>query len=110
MKTVQINGLTFEIDTADWKYDKDGDADKCAELMISKLKALPGEVLAKAHADLLLDFELGGDIFNACDIKANPEFWQVQAIGSACKNEIMADWTGVPKIGYNAGIYAVANA
>ena len=110
MQTVQINGLTFEIDTADWQYDKNGDADKCAELIISKLKALPVEVLAKAHADSLLDAELGGEIFNTCDIKANPEFWQVQEISSACKNEIMADWSGVPQVGYNAGIYAVATA
>ena len=105
MKTVQINGLAFEIDTEDWKHDKDGDADKCAELMIAKLKTLPSKVLVKGHADLLLDRE--GDIFNACDLKAHPEFWQIQEIGAACKNEIMADWSGVPQLGYNAGIYAL---
>lgn len=104
MKTVQINGLNFGIDTNDWKHDKDGDADKCAELMVAKLKALPSEVLIKGHADLLADND--GDIFNACNLKMNPEFWQIQEISAACKNEIMADWHKKPDTGYNSSIYA----
>ena len=112
MYTVQINGLTFGIDTDDWKNNS-ADADKCADMMAKRLARLSKKVIAKAHAVMMADQtgENANDIGNDwANTDKNPEFWAVKEIGPACKSSVMRKWATQPDTGHNADFYAVANA